>query len=514
MAGMASGLDTDSIVQELMKAERMKSTKLENQITKLDWTKEKWKTLNTKIYSFYTGALAKVKMQGNFNAKKASSSNEDKVTVAANNSVPEGSHSIKVKSVASSQFITGSTLNTSKNVTYDTLLTDLDMSEAVGSSITIKAGTKEETLEITATTTIGDFLTSLQKTGLNANYDITLKRFFISSTKSGTENAFTIETSSANVDLTKLGLSQITKTVDPVSGKVTLNAGANVSYVNPADAVIVYNGAEIKSSSNTINANGMTITVKNVTAGADTPEDTDDEIINISVTRDTQAVYDMVKGFIKNYNDVLKEMNNAYNADRAKGYEPLTDEQKGAMTDDQVEKWEGKIKDSLLRRDQSLSTVISAMRDSLNNSVKVNGKTYSMASFGITSVEYTERGLLHIDGDPDDILTSSNDDKLRKAIAENPDAVMEVFTQLSSDLYKTMTEEMKSTPLRSALTFYNDKELTRTMEEYQDKLSTMEDRLVDLEDRYYKQFTAMETMMSKLNSQSSSLSSLFGAKTQ
>lgn len=509
VSGIASGLDTESIVQELMKAERLKTTSLENNITKLNWKIEKWKTLNSKIYSFYTGALSKIRLQGNFNTKKAYSSNESKAAVTATNSVPEGTHTLQIKSVASAQFVTGDILKTDKNVTYDTLLTDLDMEEAVGSKITITAGDKTVDFEINSDSKVGDFISALRNAGLNANFDTTLKRFFISSPKSGTENAFTITTgNNSKADLSKLGLSEITKSVDE-NGKVTIsangNGNVNVSVINPADAVIIYNGAEFKSASNVITINGMTMTVKDVTA--------ENETISISVSRDNQAIYDMVKDFLKSYNEVLKDLNNAYNADLAKGYEPLTDEQKKVMTEEQIEKWENKIKDSLLRRDESLNSVISAMRDCLNKGVTVNGKKYSLSSFGIGSIDYTERGLLHLDGDPDDGMTSSNEDKLMKAISENPDVVMEVFTELTGELYKTMTEQMKSTPLKSALSFYNDKELNNTLKDYQDRLSMWEDRLVEMEDRYYRQFSAMESMMARLNSQSGILNSLLGVNT-
>ena len=508
VSGIASGLDTEGIVSELMKVQRLKTTRLENNITKLNWKIEKWKTLNSKIYSFYTGPLAKLRLQGNFNAKKAYTSNDSKVGVTVSNAVPEGTHTLQIKSVASAQFVTGESLNTSINVTYDTKLKDLGMDEAVGSKIVINAGSNTVDFEIKENSTVGDFISALRNAGLNASFDTSLKRFFISSTKSGTENAFTITTEVAeggNVDLSKLGLSQITKSVDE-NGKVTISAGGNVSVVNPADAVIIYNGAEFKSSSNVMNINGMTITVKDVTA--------EGEVINISVSKDSQAIYDMVKDFIKSYNEVLSELNKAYNADLARGYEPLTDEQKKVMTEEQIEKWENKIKDSLLRRDQSLNSIITAMRDCLSRSVTVNGKSYSLSSFGINSVDYTERGLLHLDGDPDDKITSSNEDKLMKAISENPDAVMEVFTKLTGELYKTMTEQMKSTPLKSALSFYNDKELNNTLKEYQDRLSLLEDRLIEMEDRYYRQFSAMESMMAKLNSQSGILGNLLGMNSQ
>jgi flagellar hook-associated protein 2 len=508
MSGMASGLDTENIVKELMSAQRLKTDKINKNITKMEWKRDKWKELNTKIYALYTGELSKIRMQGNFNIKKATSSNEDKVEVKASNSVPEGAHTVQVLSTASAQFITGSQID-QENLSYSTKLVDMDMSDSVGSTINIKAGKNEVALEIKAETTIGDVVSSLQNAGLNASFDVTQKRFFISSKQGGIENAFSIESADPGnpVELQKLGLSEISKSVDTENGTAEITVAANVSVIDPSDAVIIYNGARIRSSSNTITANGLSITVKGVT------DESTDEVISVGITRDTQAVYDMVKGFVKSYNEVLKEMNGAYNTEAAKGYEPLTDEEREAMTDDQVEKWEKRIKDSLLRRDNTLGSLMNTMRTTLSKGVEVDGKKYSLASFGITSVDYKEEGLLHINGDKDDALVASGEEKLMKAISENPDAVMKVFSSLASELYGTLTEEMKSTSLNSALTLYNDKEINNKITDYKEDLSKLEGRLQAMESRYYKQFTAMESMMSKLNTQSSSIASILGMNT-
>lgn len=507
MSGLVSGLDTESIVKELMSAQRLKSTKIEKNITKMEWKQEKWKTLNSKIYSFYTGSLSKIKMEGNFETKKVTSSNETKLEVKASGTVPEGTQNVKVTSAASAQFITGSKLGTSVAATSSTKLADLDMASAVGSSILIAVGKKSTSFDITSSTTIADFTAALSKAGLNASFDAGQQRFFISSKESGYENAFSIKAADTNVDMTKLGLSDIVATLPDTNGVVDVTVGSNVSLVKPSDAVIVYNGAEIRSSSNTIAANGLTFTVKGVT------DEAVDEEIKVNVTKDTQAVYDMVKDFVKNYNELLKEMNDGYDADVVKGYEPLTDEEKEAMSEDQITKWEDKIKASLLRRDGTLNSVVSSMRTNFSKSVDVDGKKYSLSSFGIAALDYTEQGLLHIEGDEDDTLASTEENKLLKALTENPDAVKEVFNTLASELYSDMTDKMKSTSLRSALTFYNDKEMKKTIDNHKEDLAELEDRLVDMESRYYKQFTAMETMMSKLNAQSSSLASLLGTGT-
>ncbi len=102
------------------------------------------------------------------------------------------------------------------------------------------------------------------------------------------------------------------------------------------------------------------------------------------------------------------------------------------------------------------------------------------------------------------------DDKLRKAIEEDPEKVMEVLQTISNNLYNTMKDKMKATELSSALTFYNDKKLTKDLTSYKKELTKQEKRLQEIEDRYYKQFAAMETALSKLSSQSSSLASMLG----
>ncbi len=516
LSGLASGMDTESMVSELMKAQRMKSTKLENKKTKLEWKQDIWKSMNTKIYSFYTNQLSKLKMQGSYLTKKVSSTNEDKVTVTANGSAPSGSHSIQVKKLASSQFITGSKVDVDKNgkaVTGSTKLTDLGFDAAEGTVITVKAGSKDAlTLNVDANTTVNDFVSTCTKAGLNCQYDTQQDRFFISSKESGYQNAFSI-TSSPNTTnkLSMLGLSEIVTTT--TDGVATTVVDSNVKLVNSSDASIIYNGAELTAKSNTITANGLTFNIKAVTAGADTEDVTDDEIIKLSVTDDTQAVYDMIKNFVKSYNELLDEMNKYYYADNAKGYDPLTDDQKESMTDDQITKWEDKIKASLLRRDSSAGAVLSSLRSIFSTNVKVNDKAYNLASFGIVTTDYTEKGKLHIYGDSEDSSTASKTDKLMDMLKNDPEVVMKVFTKMTGDIYEDLTKKMTSSSLNSALTLYNDKEMTSTLKRYNEDLDTLEDRLQAMERKYYRQFTAMEKALSSLNSQSSSLAAMLGTPT-
>ena len=197
-------------------------------------------------------------------------------------------------------------------------------------------------------------------------------------------------------------------------------------------------------------------------------------------------------------------------------YEPLTDDEKEEMTDSQIEKWETKIKDALLRRDSTLGNASSSMKSIMNYSFDINGKSYSLATFGINTLGYfsadtNERGCLHIDGDEDDSNTSGNTDKLMAAINEDPEAVTSFFQQLSNKLYDDLTKRMASSNVSSVYTIYNDKQMSSEYSDYKDKIDKWQDKLDYYEEYYYKKFSAMETALSKLQSSTSSLSNLLGS---
>lgn len=311
--------------------------------------------------------------------------------------------------------------------------------------------------------------------------------------------------------LTSLGLADISVDAD---GKVTVNGGANdstntsiptgMALIEGSDSKIILNGAELTSSSSVVSANGLEISLTGVTK--------ENETVTFSVATDTDAIYDSVKSFLKEYNSVMKEMNTLYNADSAKGYEPLTSQEKEAMSDDEVKEWETKIKNSLLRSDSTLGGIINAMRSAMQTTVEYDGGTYALSSLGImTSTDYTEGGLLHIYGDPDDSVYSAKDDKLKKALEENPDVVIATLTGVFGNLRQTMSDKMAGSKYSSSMTFYNDIKMKSDIKDYESDIKDWEDKLADMEDAYYSKFTAMETALAKLQSQQSSMSSLFSS---
>lgn len=300
---------------------------------------------------------------------------------------------------------------------------------------------------------------------------------------------------------------------DKIQTAYQANNGAYSAYNNSGavrvdgeDSEIVLNGATFTSSSNSYSINGLSITAAGITSG---------EGITITTSTDVDGIYDKVKDFLNQYNEVVNYLQAQYNADSAKGYEPLTDDEKSEMTDKQVEKWEQKIKDALLRRDSTIGNILNVMSTSMTKSYEINGKKYSLGNFGISTLGYfsapaDEKYSYHIDGDEDDTYTSANKDKLKAAIAEDPDAVIELLKNVTDGLYKNLDKQMKSSSLRSAYTIYNDKEMKSEYSDYTKMIKTWETRISDMENRYYKQFAAMEKALSNMQANSSSLTGLLG----
>lgn len=283
---------------------------------------------------------------------------------------------------------------------------------------------------------------------------------------------------------------------------------ATAIKVDGSNAKITLNNATYESSSNEFSINGLDITVQGVTA--------QNETLSITTTNNSEGMYDKIKDFINQYNEVINEMTKLYNAESSKGYEPLTTDEKDAMTDTQIEEWEKKIKDSLLRRDTTLGTLITTMTTAMAKGYQASdGKTYSLSSFGISTLGYLnaeENGenAFHIDGDENDAYTSTKSDKLLTMLKSNPDVVEDFMKQLTSGLYDAVGNKMKSSSVSSAYTVYNDKEMQKEYSEYSKTISKWEEKLKSIEDSYYSKFAAMESALAQLQSQQSSLAGLLG----
>lgn len=634
LTGLISGMDTESMVNELVKASSTKLDKAKQDKQLLEWKKEAWQGLNTKLYDFYKTEVSSLRLASTFKLKSATSSDESKVSIKAGSQAANGSHSVVVKQLASSAYLTGSNIKLSGNryTTYSqaSVTTNFaDMTDAqgnslalTGKSITIKAGNdtiaplsfelggtgengvanlselnsklaetegykglkasfsdgkliftnstlkkdadgietgevftiesealglsgdvefkkdedgKGNTLEgsvdlrvqkdftsadiskstklsdigiavgttftikgkdfvVDKDTKISDFTDGLSKLGVNANFDVNQGRFYINASATGEEYNFDITASDATA-LDILGLS----------------ASAGATKVDARDAIIEYNGVSYTGSSNTFELNGLTITAKGVTNG---------EEIQATVSSDTDGVYNSIKNFVKKYNEMVDELTKLYNEAKPK-YDPLTDDERSKLSDTQIEQWEKEAKVGLLRRDETINNLLSSMRQILNTGIEVvdkdgNTKKYTLSSLGIVTGDYTENGKLHILGDADDPVYAGQTNTLKETLENKPEIFSQIFAGskenegIGLQLYNSLNKAMSRSETSRSLTFYNDITLEKSIKEKDEDIDKWKEKLQKMEDKYYKQFTAMEKAMAEMQTQQSYLSSLMG----
>lgn len=567
LSGINSGLDTDAIVKELVSAYSLKTEKYEKQKTTLEWKQDAWKSMNTKIYGFYTN-VSNMRYSSAYSLKKTTLSDNTKATVTANTDAVTGTQKLNILKTAQASYLTGSYIG--EDATAASTLKDLGYK---GGAATIKVKVAGEPvaegekvdekaekdkyveIKIGADTKISDLMNKFGDAGLNANFDANNGRIFLSAKESGAAADFDLvaEDENSYQALKALGLTDAEDETEQIKRQASAYNKLYAEYVNAADdqkaellkklneysaeikqvaagqkkaedvvdtddvatkiqgqdAVITLNGVEYTNASNTFIINGLTIEAQAVTGEGEK------NAITISTNTDTQAIYDKVKDFLTEYNNLINEITKLYNAESAKDYEPLTDEEREAMSDEQIEKWENKIKSALLRRDNTLGNVMNAMINSMSQTYEVGGQKLSLSSFGISTLGFlnaaeNEQYAYHIDGDEDDENTSGKKDKLMAAIQENPDQIMDFMKQLAGNLYSAIDEKMKSTELSSAYKVYNDKELDNEMTDIEKLLAKWEDKIAEQEDYYFDKFSQMEVALSKLQSQTNSLSGLLG----
>ena len=511
ITGMNSGLDTDSMVKELVNAYEKKGEKTKKNKVKAEWKQDIWTDLNKKIKSF-NAKIANLKYTSSFAQKKTTSSDESKVSVIASDSAITGTQTVEVKNLAKAAYMTSGKLGTyngySEKVTSKTKLSDLGLN--ADSTITITKGGEPVSISVNGDMTVGEFTKLAGKAGVSANFDETSGRLFLFSSKSGAADDFTV-TSDNEEALKTLGLYEYSdaEKADLISNGKSKNLVDEMSanMIHGEDAVITLNGATFTSSTNVFNVNGLSITAKGVT-DSNTP-------IFISTDTDYDAIYNSLKGVFKEYSTLINELDKLYNADTAKDYEPLTDEEKEALSDDEVEKWEQKIKDSLLRRDENINSVANAMKNAGLQTYMVNGKKMSLSDFGIETLGYfdapdNEKNALHIHGDADDEAVSGETNKLKQMLSKDPKGAVDFFTQYFKELGDNFSKLTRSSTQRSYGNFFDDKTMKSDVADYEKKVTEWEDKVADYEDKYYKQFTRMEKEMAKLNSTQSSMASYFG----
>lgn len=247
--------------------------------------------------------------------------------------------------------------------------------------------------------------------------------------------------------------------------------------------------------------------------------------VTMTSSTNVDEIMTKVKEFVSTYNGFIKDLTDQTKQPKYRDYQPLTELQKKEMEAKDIENWETRAKSGLLKNDSIITSGLSSLRGLVyqTNHAVTNQKYNALYTIGIgTSKDYMSGGTLEID-----------ETKLRKALEEDPDAVVQLLT-MSGEKSATVTKADGTTvqgdtrgfmrKIRDEMDAIEKKideragrgsmtETQYTLGKYlrnvNQSLDAWKDKLIKIEDRYWKQFGAMEAMINKANSQSASLMSQY-----
>lgn len=493
ISGLASGMDIDSLVSSMMQAARAPLDTITQKKTFTEWQRDDYRNINKSLLELDTLIFEGIGKQSSFIKKTVNISDPNAISVKNINSTSDFSGKIEVKNLASAAVANGNLTIAKLN---EALPTDL-----IGKTIKIQAINKDGNLEeikddkfsFEYKTQPGDTLEKViskinSESGVTAFYDEATKQISFTAKNTGSLNKSDELADQKNAI---------------VFGGDFFTAGeiASFKHTDGGNAELKYNGVTITRSSNTFQINGVEITLKKAEEGKN---------VTFSSTPDVDAVMDTVVKFVSKYNELVTKIKEKTDEPKYRAYQPLTAAQRKDLDESDIKLWDEKAKSGTLRNDSTLNGVLTKMRSSLYGSVNGTSTFSQLSQIGITTTKnYNEGGKLVI-----------NEEELRKAISENPNAIYELFQKEGTKteeqgLARRLRADLKSameditTKAGKASSVNNTFSIGKMLDSYEKKITSFETKLTALETRYYKQFTAMETAINKANSQSSSLSSYF-----
>lgn len=508
IGGIASGIDTHQMIDDLMRAERIPLDRIFQRRQWVEWQQDAYRDLNLAMSKF-RDSHEKLRLQSTFNAFGATSSNPQGVTAVARGNAMLGNYSVTVDKLAKAASLTSknelTNLDGNKAKATDKVL---NSSETEIFTITMGDGRVAQ-IEVDDTTTFSELASKISKAvdvdgnslGLQANFDETTGRFFISTKELGGDKKITIQ--------------QTTFTQDRLIGSVD---SADFEATGQYGKVTLDGIGADNLTSNKVTINGIELTLIEEGASA-----------TISVNSDADKVVEDIKSFVEEYNGLIADLQAQLNEPRHRDFPALTDEQRREMSDKDIEMWEKKAKSGLLRGDDLVRGILNDLRRSLSDPVKgiPNGEINMLSQIGITtSKDWRLGGMLEID-----------EDKLRQALTEKPDEVRNLFTQRAEDgtvgvnekesdymglgfriqanLNDTINKLRSKAGMSGSTASTDQSNLGKQLSRFDDQIIRFERRLSMVEDRYWRQFTAMEKAMAQMNSQSAwMMETMFGGMNQ
>lgn len=499
VSGLASGMDTEKIVSDMMKVNRIPLDKLEQAKTLNSWKTDAYREVNTKIASF-RDSMEDLRLQGTFNAQKATSS-DSRVDVSivspsalSNFTISEAKQAVPAKA---------------GSVSFDTKIGNGSSLIDPSKTATITFTLNGKNITIPNTSTFDEAIAIINENSTNVKAANIGGSLVFRTTAEGTGNSISIAGSSTDAqNLLKIadGTTSITNGFPTATGVSYTDGTATVS------GYAVINGTKINVSSNTFTYEGVQINLKQ--------DILDGKTATINLAADTDKIFDKLKTFVDKYNELVKDLNGKLGESKNRNYPPLTDAQKKDMKEADIKLWEDKAKSGLLANDPSIRQFLTQLRTSISETVQTAGINTSfdtLKEIGITtSTNYKDNGKLTLDESKLKSLLTSNMADIQKMFSNKFDTGVAADTTVTSStkhknsgfavrVYDRVADILTQLRAKAGApgTISINSDLAKQATSLTDRMTKVKDRLSTQEQALWTKFNAMESALQKLNTQSS-----------
>ncbi len=489
--GMASGIDTESIVKNLMQVEQLKVKKFYQQKTRLEWNKDAQQEIRSLISKFRNTTMSVLSPETNINNSSAyntlvatMSQTTSAVQITSTALAIQGQHNIdsitRIASGSNTQssqvVLTSGSISTSTTLENLTLDTPLQFAGTDSDTISFKLNNEEFIFKKTDTLQTVINTVNASKAGVKFVYSELSNKFSLQSTATGASTKIDIINNLGNF----FGASSAIKISDAI-------------IQNGQNALLRIDGIDVSRSSNDFSIDGINYSLISSSTSS----------IGFRIDQNLTATVDRISAFLKLYNQLVTELQDKLSEEKFNSFKPLTDTEKESMTENEIKLWEEKAKSGQFRNDRSLTSLLNNMRSMFF--AKVDGVGKSLSEIGFQTGSYKEQGIIYLD-----------ETKLRKALSENPTIVSQLFIKSSASL-STATKYTESGLIPKLINQFNNynglfKVSTANQDiiKADDRINILNTQLSNKESYYYKRFAAMEQALSSMQSQSAWLSKQFG----
>jgi flagellar hook-associated protein 2 len=154
ITGLVSGLDVDSIVEQLMEAEKQPLYKLEQQLQLATWKQDAYREIISQLTAFsdtyfdYANSTSNMLSQTSYIKYSTSSSDDSIVTVSTTSDVEAGTHTVEVENLATKAIY--ESVSVTETITG---LSAADFSEAAGKTFVLTIDGTSKTITISNSVT-------------------------------------------------------------------------------------------------------------------------------------------------------------------------------------------------------------------------------------------------------------------------------------------------------------------------------------------------------------------------